>query len=254
VALAWSSTDGASYAIEYSLDLLTWSNLATNIPAAAGTNTSASLNLASSSAGTNDILVEYQMGQFGPQIQDGLNTVAGGDLTKGGGLNLFDPLSGIDYPTEPSLAVTFTVASTNLSQALSNSAWFTFTLTVGSHVADLDLNSLTLNAARGGAGVPRGFAVFVNTPTTTNQPVQADTELTTQRTDWGLLKDVDLTSFASLQNLTAGQTVTFKIPVYSPSTNSSLDFDNIAIYGKRTFENALADVGAREVYFRVRQE
>jgi aryl-phospho-beta-D-glucosidase BglC (GH1 family) len=251
VNLSWASTAGKLYAIEYSLDLLTWNDFMTNIPAA-GTNTSAILNLVGS-AGTNELLVQYQMGQTGPQIQDANNTLAGGNLTKGAGLNLFDPNSSITYTTAPSLAVTFTVASTNLNAASTNQAWFTFKLTVGTNVMDLDLSSLTFNAARGGSGVPRGFAVLVTTPTTTNQSVQGDTQLTTQRTDWGPLQTVDLSAFASLQSLSAGQTVTFKIPVYSPAVGSSLDFDNLAIYGKSTFGSVPVADSAKAVFFRVRQ-
>ena len=193
------------------------------------------------------------MGQAGPQIQDALNTAAGGNLIKGSGINLFDPTSTILYSTAPSLAVTFNSATTNLAAALGNNSYFTFTLTAGSNVTDLDLNSLTFNAARGGGGVPRGFAVLVTTPTTSDQQVQGDTQLTTQRTDWGPLQNINLSSFASLQNLTAGQTVTFKIPVYSPATNNSLDFDNIAIYGKSSFGSPIANGAAQAVCFRVRQ-
>ena len=252
LGLTWASVAGGQYAVEYSLNLLTWSNLMTGITAI-GTNTSVSVNLASSSTGTNDLLVQYQMGQSSPQIQDAFNTAAGGNLTKGSGLNLFDPNSSILYSTAPSLAVTFNAVTPDLATALGNNSYFTFTLTAGSNVTDLDLNSLTFNAARGGAGVPRGYAVLVTTPTTSDQSVQGDTQLTTQRTDWGPLQTINLSSFVSLQNLTAGQTVTFKIPVYSPTTTSSLDFDNIAIYGKSAFGSPLANVAAQAAYFRIRQ-
>lgn len=253
VSLTWASTAEQLYAIEYSVNLLTWSNLMTDIPAAGGTNTSVILNLTSASTGTNDLLVQYQLGQVGPQVQDPINTVAGGNLTKGGGLNLFDPLSAILYPTAPSLAITFNAVTPDLATALGNNSFFTFTLTAGANVTDLDLGTLTFNAARGGGGVPRGYAVFVTTPTTTDQQVQGDTQLTMQRNDWGPLQNINLASFGSLQNLTAGQTVTFKIPVYSPTTGSSLDFDNIAISGKSTFGSVLVGGNANAVYFRVRQ-
>jgi aryl-phospho-beta-D-glucosidase BglC (GH1 family) len=251
---AWSSVAGNLYNIEYSHNLLAWSNLVTGIPASAGTATSMVLNRVSSHTGTNDLLLQYAMGQSGPQIQNIIEGVAGGDLTKGGGLNLFDPLSAIAYPTVPSLAVTFNAVTPDLATAIGNNSFFTFTLTVGSNVADLDLNSLAFNAARGGAGVPRGYAVFATTPTTTNEQVQGDTQLTTQRTDWGPLQKVGFSRFKSLQNLTAGQTILFKVPVYSPTTISSLDFDNIAIYGQSKFRNALAEAGAREFFFRIRQQ
>ena len=250
VSLTWGSTVGKSYAIEYSHDLLAWSELMTNIPAAAGTSTSVVLNR-DSTTGASKLLLQYQMGQLGPQIQDATHTVAGGNLTKGSGINLFDPLSGILYSTAPSLAVTFNAVTPDLATALGNNSFYTFTVTAGSNIADLDLDGLKFNAARGGSGVPRGFAIYVTTPTSANQLLQGSTLLTTQRTDWGPQQNVDLSSIASLQNLTAGQTVTFKIPVYSPAMTSSLDFDNISIYG-----NAITNGGANEsanVFFRIRQ-
>ena len=127
--------------MEYSLNLLNWSNLVTGI-SAVGTNTSVFVNLTSNSTGTNDLLVQYQMGQSGPQIQNATSTMAGGNLTKGSGLNLFDPNSGILYSTAPSLAVTFNATTPDLATALGNNSFFTFTLTVGSIVTELDLNSL----------------------------------------------------------------------------------------------------------------
>jgi hypothetical protein len=254
VGLTWTSNTGRLYAVEYSLTLLTWSNVVTGISAATGTNkTSVILDLTGGGTSTNGVLVQYQMGQFGPQIQDATNTLAGGNLTNGSGLNLFNPNSTIAYTSSPSLAITFSIASTNLSAALANQAWFTFALTVGSSVADLDLTSLTLNAARGGTGTPRGYAIFVTTPTTTDQQVQGATELTTQRFDWGPLQKIDLSSVASLQNLTASQAVTFKIPVYSPTTSSSLDFDSITLNGKVSSGGTPLPPGAKEVFFRVRQ-
>lgn len=251
VGLSWASTAGKLYAFEYSLDLQTWSDFATGIPAVA-TNTSVTLNLVSST-GPNDLLVQYQMGQAGPQFQDATLTLAGGNLTKGSGLNLFDANSAILYATAPSLAVTFNAVTPNLATALGNNSFFTFALTVGTNVADLDLNRLAFNAARGGAGTPRGYAVYVTTPTATNLLVQGDTQLTTQRPDWGPLQNIDLSSVASLQHLTAGQVVTFKIPMYSPATTSSIDFDNIALYGKSTFSSNPAVGTAQKVFFRGRQ-
>jgi aryl-phospho-beta-D-glucosidase BglC (GH1 family) len=253
VNLSWASTAGKLYAVEYSLNLQAWSDFVANIPAV-GTNTSCVLNLASSSTGTNDLLVQYQMGQAGPQIQDATNGVAGGNLTAGSGATLCNVNATVspNYASQPELQVGFSTAGTDLATAVANQTWFKFTLTAGQKVADLDLARLSFNAARGGTNAPRGFGVYVTTPTTTNELVQGATDVQAQRATWGTYS-IDLTGISSLGNLTNGQAVTFKIPVYSPSTISSLDFDNLAIYGKSTFVGNRAVNGAQNVFFRVRQ-
>jgi hypothetical protein len=252
VVLTWASGVGKSYTVEYSLGLSNWTSLITNIPAAAATNrTSAVINVAGV---TNTALVQYQMEQAGPQLQDASNTLAGGALTKGSGLSTFNTNSTQAYPTTPSLAITFTGNYTNLPTSLSNAAWFTFTVTAGAGVTDCDLTSLTFHAARGGAGTPRGYGVFVTTPTTTDELLQAATDLPTQRFDWGTLQTIDLASVASLQNLSAGQAVTFKLAAYAPTAGSAIDFDNITVNGKVAPAGIPAHGRGRLLFLRVRQQ
>jgi hypothetical protein len=255
VDLTWTSNTGRLYTVECSLTLISWSTLAADIPAASGTNrTSAAFDLTVGSVSTNQVLVLYQMAQLGPQTQDAVNGIAGGNLTSGAGLSTFNPNSTQAYPTAPSLAVTFSATSTNLTDSLANQAWFTFTLTVGSGVSELGLSRLAFNAARGGTSTPRGYAVYVTTPTTTNELVRGATDLTTQRFDWGPQQTIDLTTLSSLQNLEPRQVVTFKIPVYSPSTGSSLDFDNITVNGKVFAGNVAPYAGAKQFFLRVREQ
>jgi hypothetical protein len=180
-------------------------------------------------------LLQYQMGQLGPQTQDAINTAAGGDLTAGSGMFQFNYTSTLTLNGSivPVLTLAPINGSTTLSLALANQSWFRFNLTVGSSVTDLDLTSLTLNAARGGAGIPRGYGVLVTTPTTSNEQVQGATDLTTARPN-SVLQNIDLSGFTSLQNLTAGQVVTFEIPVYSPLSTSTLIFDDITVNGNVT--------------------
>jgi hypothetical protein len=154
----------------------------------------------------------------------------GGSLTKGSGLNLFDATSTIAYATAPSLAITTLADTPDFDTALASSAWFTFDLTVEAGVTDLDLISLDLDGARGGGGTPRGYGVLVTTPTTTDELIQGATDFNTQRTTWDP-QSIALSGFTSLQNLTAGDVVSFKIPVYTPGTALSLDFDNIILSG-----------------------
>jgi len=249
--LSWTSTPGKYYSVEYSLDLKNWTALATNLMGATNApETAAQLDL--SGRVQDAVLLQYQMGATTPQVQQAQTAAAGGALTKGAGLNLFD-LNFAQYGSAPSLQLNFNAAQTNLAAALVASAWFTFTLTAGSAVADLDLTALTFNVARGGAGTPRGYAVYVTTPTSGFAAVQSATDVTTVRPDWGSLQTINLSATSGLQNLTAGQVVTFYVPVYSPATSSSLEFDDLTVRGSLSPLTAPPYVNAGKLFLRVKQ-
>ena len=252
LALSWVSTPGKPYLVEYSLDLQTWAPLATNLIGAAGvTETTAQLDL--SGRLQDAMLLQYQMGAATPQVQDAEHTAGGGSLTKGSGLNAFD-LNFDQYASSPSLSVNFVAPQTNLVASFANHAWFTFTLTAGSDVADLDLTTLSFNVARGGAGTPRGYAIYAATPTTGIVPVQPATDVTSQRPDWGSLQTVDLSATPGLQSLTAGQMVTFYVPVYAPQAVQSLEFDDITVRGNVTPLTPPPYANAGKLFLRVKQE
>jgi hypothetical protein len=252
VTLTWDSRTNRIYAAEYSADLAAWTVFAEGIPADPSGSTSTTLDI---SPGGPVELIRYAMGQSAPQIQDPANTAAGGDLTPGAGLNSFRTnQTGLNYGSDPVLLLNFLVDGTNLTAAIDNTNWFSFDLTVGSNVTDLDLTSLEFNAARGGSTTPRGYGVYVTTPTTTDEEVRGATDLLTQRPTWDF-QNVPLLSVASLQNLTAGQVVTFTIPCYSPTNTGSLEFDDIRVKGKVTpLVNPPPYVGASSLYFRIRQK
>ena len=177
-------------------------------------------------------LLKYQMGQLGPQVQDPINGAAGGNLTKGTGLNTFNINAIHAYPAPAVLTLDFlTVASPTLGAAITNNAYFTFTLTAGAGTTDIDLSSITFNAARGGGSAPRGYALYVTPPGGAEVPVQAATDLATVRSVWSP-QNINLSGISSLQNLSAGQVVTFKIYAYSPATGSAIDFDDIIVNGE----------------------
>jgi hypothetical protein len=262
--LTWLSNEGAGfpgqstgllYTVQYSMDLNGgWSVLKSDIPADGYPSTTEVLNLTGAGAGLNATVLQYQMGTTNAQLQDAANLVTGSGLTPGDGLNTFNTLfSGGNYPSQPVLTLTHRVTTADVAAALANTNWFTFTLTVGTNVTDLDLNSLSFNAARGGAAGPRGYAVDVTTPTTTNQEVQPATILNTARPIWDP-QNIDLSSFASLQNLTAGQSVTFRVLVFAPTTGSSLEFDDITIKADVSPDPIPDYVGAAQLFLRVRQQ
>jgi hypothetical protein len=250
LTLRWTSTPGKSYSVDYSLDLQTWTPLVTNLSAAAAaTETTAQLDL----SGTiqNAVLLQYQMGTATPQVQDAQHTAIGGALTAGIGLSLFN-LGFTEYATAPALQLNFAAAQTNLNAALAAQAWFYFTLTVGSAVADLDLTALNFKVARGGAGTPRGYAVYFSkggVPLTVLHPA---TDVLTQRPDWGAAQEINLSATPALQNLTAGQTVIFRIPVYSPATSQSLEFDDLTVRGNVAPLTAPPYAGSDRLFLRVR--
>ena len=229
--LTWSTTTNRSYAVDFSTNLTTtgWNLLASNI--AAGTNDRSSILVseASSYPISENILLQYQMGQATPHVEDPLNTAAGGDLIAGIGLNEFRFDFG-SYSTAPAMLLNFNQTGSNLSAAIANGNTFSFTLTTGSDVANLNLTELTFDAARGGNATPRGYGVLVNTPTTTNELVQGATDVATVRPVWSP-QTIDLSTINSLQGLQAGESVTFIIPAYSPATGNSLEFDNITVRG-----------------------
>ncbi len=256
VSLTWNSYPGQLYTVEYSVNLTDWSVLQTDIAADATTNfTTAVLDLSGAGSGAGLVLAQYQMGSENAQIQDAENLVAAGPLTQGAGLNLFNVAANVspNYGSAPVLQAGFPNAGPDLASALANEAWFTFSLTVGANVTDLDLTSLTFNGARGGGAAPRGYAVYVTTPTSTDEEVQGATNFATQRPTWSF-ETVNLSGLASLQNLTAGQVVTFKIPIFAPSPGQSVEFDDLTIMGNVSPGPLPPYAGAQQLFLRIKEQ
>lgn len=255
VALTWNSYPGQFYSIEYSTNLSSWSVAATDIPANGVTNsTMHALSTIQPPVGNNVTQVQYQMGTTNAQVQDAVGLMAAGGLTQGPGLigATWIPSAGtLGYSSGPVLQVSST--ATDFATASANQAWFTFTLTVGSSVTDLDLTSLTFNGARGGGSTPRGYGIYVTTPTTTDELVQGATDFATQRPIWSP-QNINLTGLASLQNLTAGQQITFKVAVYTPATGSSVEFDDITIKGNVSPGPLPTYAGGDKLFLRIKQQ
>jgi hypothetical protein len=231
--------------------------LANIAPGAATNLTTQLLNTVVPSTSTNYSLVQYQMGTANAQIQDVVRTMSAGPLTAGAGVSLFNASAAVTpaytNPVAPQLQVTAINLGADLATALLNQTWFTFTNTVGSGVTDLDLTSLSLYAGRGGAAAPRGFAVYVTTPTTIDELVQGATDVPTVRPEYTLF-NVSLTGLSSLQNLTAGQQVIFKIVFYAPAAASSLEFDDITVKGDVSPGVPAGYVGANPLFLRIKQQ
>jgi autotransporter-associated beta strand protein len=256
IVLTWNSYPTLFYTLETSTNLLTgWSIAETDIPAPAGTNSMThALSLTQPAVSTNVTLAQYQMGTTNAQIQDATTLMAAGSLFPASGVSLFNANATVlGYSSGPVLQVTANVLGADLATAVANQTWFTFTLTVGTNVTDLDLTSLSFNAARGGAAGPRGYGVYVTTPTTTDEAVQGATDVATARPTWSL-QTINLSGLASLQNLTSGQVVTFKIPFYAPAAASSLEFDDITVKGNISPGLLPTYAGGDKLFLRVKQQ
>ena len=256
VVLTWNSYPGLFYTIQYLLDVSkpNWATLKTNIPAAAQTNTTTyAVDTTGADSGNNIVVAQYQMGTVNAQIQNATNLVAAGPLTKGVGTSLFNAAASLGYPSGLALQATAVSLGADLTAAMANQTWFTFTLTVGTGVTNLNLTSLTFNGARGGGSTPRGYAVYVSTPTAVDELVQPSTAFATQRPTWSP-QNINLSGFASLQNLWSGQVVTIKIPFFAPAAASSVEFDDITVIGNVTPGPVPPYVGAGQMFLRMKQQ
>jgi autotransporter-associated beta strand protein len=258
LGLTWSSFTNQSYTVQFSTNLASgvWNNIQANIAGAAGTNlTTLLLTTVVPATSSNYSLVQYAMGSANAQVQDAVKTMSAGALTAGTGVSLFNSTALVtpNYPAEPQLQVTAVNNGIDLASAIANQTWFTFTLTVGSGVTDLDLTSLSFNCGRGGASAPRGFGVYVTTPTTTDEEVVGATDVPTARPLYTAY-NLNLAGLASLQNLTAGQVVTFKIPFYAPAAASSLEFDDLTVSGNVSPGIGAPYVGANPLFLRIKQQ
>jgi len=117
-----------------------------------------------------------------PYAVDG---AGGGSLTGDAGFSQFVINDSQGYPTDPVLRVKPN-GHTTATDAFTNSSFFSFALTVGSNVSDLDLTSISLDAARGGSGTPSGFAIRVDTPTTADEVVRTAQNVGTERSTFTL--------------------------------------------------------------------
>lgn len=168
------------------------------------------------------VLVQYSLTGSSLATTSNDTNVSGGSLTNGSLTSMAADTPG--YASDPALVCAPAASATSEATAVTNSSYYSFTVTPGSGVS-MNLTTLTFNAARGGAGTPRGYGVRSSIDAYAADIQTAD--LTTVRPTFSAIS-VDLTG-ASYQKLTAA--VTFRIYVYAPSTGNSVDFDDITLNG-----------------------
>ncbi len=203
--------------------------------------------LIGSVASADVLLLDYQMSQAGPQVEHA--SVEGGDLTAGNGLAQFElNNTGTPHSSKPVLTIrpdgnnTFTgnAELDTLSIGSEDQQYFSFTMTVGANVTDLDLTEISMNVARGGASNSRktGFYYKLNGSFLAESNMLKNYEPAVTSPNWNVLSD-DLSTISAYQNLVAGDVVEILVP-YAVSgagnahTFASLHFDDIQVRGEAT--------------------
>ena len=172
-----------------------------------------------------EVFLEYEMGDYPPTFTaDGFT---GGDITAGAGANLISINASLGYPTEPVMTISQGTASASIAEAQTNECWFTFSLTMG--VAG-GLDAISLDAARGGGSSSRGFAIYASVNGGAEVELLNVVDAATARPVFTNYV-TDLTGISSLQGLSSGDVITFKVPMYSINSFQTLEFDNIVVEG-----------------------
>jgi len=257
LALTWTSFTNQLYTIEYTFNLApaAWTVAQTNIAPTMLTNlTSYVLSTVTPASSTNATLALYQMVTADATVIPASTLVGASALTTNGtalvGATWITNNAVGPYNTTPVLGVSsFAIDYTT---ATNTGAWFMFTLTNKTATA-LALTNMSFNVAKGGSSTGRGYGVLVTTPTTVDEEVRGSTEVPTVRPNW-TAQTIDLSGFASLQNIAIGQTVTFKIAIYTPASTSSLEFDDITVSGNVSPGVPNPLTGANTLFLRVKQQ
>lgn len=146
--------------------------------------------------------------------------------------------TGLGYASEPALIVNPTSGATTASLAVSTDSYFTISITPASGYS-ISLTTLTFNIARGGASTPRGYDVRSSVDSYAATLGTAD--VATVRPSW-TAASIDL-SGAGFQTVTS--TITFRVYIYAPSTDNSLDLDDIVINGTVVSSGTVEQEGFR---------
>lgn len=188
----------------------------------------ASLALFQTVNAADEVLVAYDFGTTGSETFAATTVasgVSGSDITNAS-LSAFELGDyGTGYATAPVLKASPINGSATLANAVTNDAYFSFTITPDA-LQSIDLTSLTFDAAAGGtSGGDRGYGVFSSVDDYTSDLGFA--VLSTVRPDWTSVT-IDLSGVA-FDNITTA--TTFRIYTYSDAAARSVEYDNIAVNG-----------------------
>lgn len=127
------------------------------------------------------------------------------------------------YTTSPNASGN--TPNTNAAGAISNNRWLQYDFTVDTGTVNVSL--LTFKAARGGSTTPRGFTLRSNYDSYTAD-IASSVDIGTQRTTW-----TDYSYDLSATH-TAMSSVLFRFYIYAPTSGSSIDMDDVTVWGAFT--------------------
>lgn len=171
-------------------------------------------------AGAAEILKYEFTGATLAPTQQNFNAT-GTAIANGGALVTYE-ISNLGYTSDPELRVSPPSSTTTAAAAVANGAYYSFTLTPGAS-DPLTLTSLGFQAARGGGGT-RGWVLRSSLD---NYAANLGTsDIATQRPTF---TSYDVPLGSAFENLASP--VTFRLYVYTGSSTSTLEFDNITVNG-----------------------
>ena len=168
------------------------------------------------------ILTQYTFpaGNFGTTTN--ANNITGGNITNIRTLPIFE-ISSNGYVSDPELRVAPFTGNTTYPLALSGGSYFTFNITPSVGYA-FNITNITFLIARGGASTPRGYGLQSSLDNYVANISNAD--VTTQRAIWSNISIIMNTNFTNMNN-----TLIFRFFIYSTTAGSSIEIDNLTIYG-----------------------
>ena len=172
-----------------------------------------------------EVIVQYAITGNSLNTTTNATNISGGILTAGAGLALLEARSQ-GYSTDPMFAADPPTLTSTAALAVTNNSYFSFSVTPTT--LEMDLTSLTFKASRNGSANPRGWALRSSIDSYANNIATSD--IGTVKPTWTDFT-VDL-SGASYQNITSA--VTFRIYVYTPTSNQSVNFDEVTVNGTLT--------------------
>jgi hypothetical protein len=137
----------------------------------------------------------------------------------------FQISSSDSWDTNPVLVTSPASGNTSAALALANNQYFT-TPAFTADANGLKLTSLNFNVGRGGSSTPRGIIVRASINGGAYGADLYNAAITTQTPTWSAV-NIDLTG-AAYQNITS---IAFRIWVYTPSSSTSVDFDDMTLKG-----------------------
>lgn len=163
--------------------------------------------------------------EYNPKLADpGLDPLVSAAVGKGAGNSFEISNEATQYASGPELRVF--PGGISASTAIAANSYWEFTVKPADG-QNMDLTDLQFDAARGGGGVPRGWAFETSVDGFGATTIIQQADLPTARPNWTHYT-IDL-SAAKFQNLTTA--TTFRVYVYSPASGSTVEFDNVSLNG-----------------------